>query len=167
MRIVTIDNASATQTEHPTRAMVRTFFQTLIPALPLLVLAVPPVIDVILDETTRHGVTLPGWAYTALAGTAVACALIAAIVARVMAIPTVEAALRKLGLGAAPTDPDFGHWDGASDEATFDDLAPVVVEDSNGPDAGEPPTEGLRDTTDLSDLEPDLTPPPPGYEPRH
>ena len=96
MRIITTENASATQTEHPTRAAVRTFIQTLIPALPLLVLAVPPVVEVILDETTRHGVTLPGWAYSALAGTAVVCALIAAIVARIMAIPAVEKALLRL-----------------------------------------------------------------------
>lgn len=147
MHIITTENASATQTEHPTRAAVRTFIQTLIPSLPLLVLAVPPVIEVILDETTRHGVTLPGWAYTALAGTAVVCALVAAIVARVMAIPAVEAALRKLGLGAAPTDPDFGTWDGGSDEAEVDDLS---------------------DEAELQAVEEvDLTPPPAGYEPRH
>ena len=147
MKIITTENASATQTEHPTRAAVRTFIQTLIPALPLLVLAVPPVVEVILDETTRHGVTLPGWAYSALAGTAVVCALIAAIVARIMAIPAVEKALRGIGLGAAPTDPDFGTWDGGSDEAEVDDLS---------------------DGTELQAVEEvDLTPPPEGYEPRH
>lgn len=147
MKIITTENASATQTEHPTRAAVRTFIQTLIPALPLLVLAVPPVVEVILDETTRHGVTLPGWAYSALAGTAVVCALIAAIVARIMAIPAVEKALRGINLGAAPTDPDFGTWDGGSDEAEVDDLS---------------------DEAELQAVEEvDLTPPPAGYEPRH
>lgn len=103
MRHITTPNASASQTEHPWRAALRTFIQTFIPAAALFTLAVPPVVDIILDEVGKAGLELPGWAYAALTGLSVGTALIAAIVARIMAIPGVEAALRKISLGAAPS----------------------------------------------------------------
>lgn len=143
MRIVTIDNASATQTEHPARAAVRTFIQAFIPAAALFVLAVPPVVDVILDEVGKAGLELPGWAYAALTGLSVGTALIAAIVARIMAIPGVEKALRSIGLGAAPTEPDFGTWDGDEVEADVDDLAQEPTD--------EPTDLGVIDTIDPDD----------------
>lgn len=93
---------TSTQVQHPNRASVRTFIQTLIPALAVLVVAVPPFVDIVLDEVGKAGVNLPEWLYLALTGASVACALVAAIVARVMAIPGVEKVLEKIGIGAEP-----------------------------------------------------------------
>lgn len=94
--------STPTQVQHPTRASVRTFIQTLIPALAFFVVAVPPFVDIVLDEVGKAGVTLPGWAYAALTGASVVCALVAAVVARVMAIPGVESGLERIGIGAKP-----------------------------------------------------------------
>lgn len=103
-KIVTTPNAAASQTEHPWRATLRTFVQALIPSLAGFVLVVPAIVSVVVDEFARAEVVLPGWAYTGLVGLSVACALVAAIVARIMAIPGVEASLRTVGLGAAPDE---------------------------------------------------------------
>lgn len=94
--------STPTQVQHPARASVRTFFQTLIPALAFFVVAIPPFVDIVLDEVGKAGVTLPGWAYAVLSGASVVCALIAATVARVMAIPGVEERLERIGFGAKP-----------------------------------------------------------------
>lgn len=93
---------TSTQVQHPNRASVRTFIQTLIPALAVFVLAVPPFVDIVLDEVGKAGVSLPEWAYLGLTGASVACALVAAIVARVMAIPGVERVLERIGFGSTP-----------------------------------------------------------------
>lgn len=93
---------TSTQVQHPNRASARTFIQTLIPALAVLVLAVPPFVEIVLDEVGKAGVELPEWAYLGLTGASVACALVAAIVARVMAIPGVEKMLERIGVGANP-----------------------------------------------------------------
>jgi hypothetical protein len=63
---------TSTQVQHPDRASVRTFIQTLIPALALLVVAVPPFVDIVLDEVGKAGVNLPEWLYLALTGASVA-----------------------------------------------------------------------------------------------
>ncbi|SMY01018.1 hypothetical protein BSP239C_03169 [Brevibacterium sp. 239c] len=93
---------TSTQVQHPNRASVRTFIQTLIPALVLVFVAVPPFVDIVLDEVGKAGVELPEWLYLALTGASVACALVAAIVARVMAIPGVEKVLERFGVGTTP-----------------------------------------------------------------
>lgn len=143
MRHITTPNAAASQTEHPWRATLRTFIQAFIPAVALFILAVPPVVDIILDEVGKAGLELPGWAYAALTGLSVGTALIAAIVARIMAVPAVEKALRSIGLGAAPTEPDFGTWDGDEVEADVDDLAQEPTD--------EPTDLGVIDTIDPDD----------------
>ena len=117
---ITTRNASATQTEYPTKASIRTFVQSLIPSAALFLLVVPQFVDIVLEEFGNAGVTLPGWAYAVLTGLAVACGLIAAIVSRVMAIPGVEKWLREhLGvLSAAPSHPERLVEDTPATEAT-------------------------------------------------
>ena len=103
----------ATQVRYPGRATVRTFLQTWVPALALLVLALPEVVEVVDAEA---GAYLPDNARVVLAGIATGAAVLAAIVARVMALASVTAFLeRTRGLGwlapapvppNPPTDPD-------------------------------------------------------------
>lgn len=186
MKIITTENASASQTEHPWRATVRTLIQSALGAgvtiLGILIL-VPGAMDELAAALGEVGVVVP--------------ALLVAlppVIARIMAIPGIEKALRGIGLGAAPAEPDFGHWDGASDEADADDLHVPDPDPTLGPDeeaevideAGEPPLLDIGPTTygpdeeksvvedlDESSLERaarderDDTPPPEGYEPRH
>lgn len=92
----------STQVQHPARAAVRTFIQTLVPSLVLFVVAVPPVVEIVLDEVGKAGVELPSWLFAALTGASLACALVASIAARVMAIPGVEKFLKSIGIGAEP-----------------------------------------------------------------
>ena len=103
-KVVTVPDAAASQTEHPWRATVRTFLQAAVLAFPLM-LALPEVLAVVDQEL---GAFLPenvrGW----LAGAAAVISAGAAAVARVMAIPTVEALLRQVGLGAAPSEVGAG-----------------------------------------------------------
>lgn len=94
--------ALSTQEAHPNKASVRTFIQTLIATLVLIVPFVPMVVDIVLDEFGKAGVEPPGWLYAALTGAAVACALVAAIITRIMAIPGVNSWLKKLGIGSEP-----------------------------------------------------------------
>lgn len=109
---------TSTQVQHPNRASVRTFIQTLIPALAVLVVAVPPFVDIVLDEVGKAGVELPSWAFLALTGASVACALVAAIVARVMAIPGVERVLEKIGVGSTPKSERLAELTAAEEDAT-------------------------------------------------
>ena len=51
--------SNSTQVRHPVRASVRTFIQTLIPAVAVLVVAVPPFVEIVLDEVGKVGVSLP------------------------------------------------------------------------------------------------------------
>lgn len=106
--------STPTQVQHPTKASVRTFIQTLIPSVVLFVVVVPPFVDIVLDEVGKAGVTLPGWAYAALTGASVVCALVAAIVARVMAIPGVESGLERIGIGAKP-QPTLAEYNAEAD----------------------------------------------------
>lgn len=193
-RPIETPNASATQTENPGRASTRTFVQAW--ALPtiLIVLAAPELFKLAFQVVEDHGGTVPPWLVAAAAGVTTTIALIAQLSARIMAIPGVEKALRETPglrwLAAAETETDIGHDGDDSEEYEEDDPLgllggdlhsesfavddeegyrpdPNALEDSNGTTEGEPIGPGLRDTTDLSDLEPDLTPPPDGYEPRH
>lgn len=92
----------ATQEEHPNKASVRTFVQTVIGAAIVIVPIVPVVVNIILDEFGKAGVEPPGWLFAALSGIAVGAGLIAAIVARIMAVPGVNDFLKKIGLAPKP-----------------------------------------------------------------
>ena len=102
-------DARPTQVDRPWRATIRTALQVGIPTLVALGIAIPLVVQAILDEATKAGVELPGWFTGALVGLAAAVTLVSAILARVMAIPGVEEFLRRhrlvRGLAAAPPPP--------------------------------------------------------------
>lgn len=80
-----------TQVRYTGRAVVRTFFQTYIPALLVLGVVVPYAVQVIMDT---FGDVLPGWARAALIGTATVLAGLASILTKIMGHPKVEAFLR-------------------------------------------------------------------------
>lgn len=186
MKIVTTNNASATQTEHPARAAMRTFIQAWIPGIIGALVVVPEIVRIVLDEFTRSNVEPPEQLRLILVAIATGAAIVSAVIARVMAIPAVERALRTLGLGAAPTDPDFGNWDGLDSEdvepvgdgaddpddatAVDGDAAPDGDADGEGytvTSAFRPESAGDADPEDDPGTEVDATPPPDGYEPRH
>ena len=133
-------NVAASQTEHPWRATARTLIQSILGAggavLGILIF-VPGAMDELAAALGEVGIVVP----------AVLIAL-PPVIARIMAIPGVESALRGIGLGAAPK------------------VEPV-------PDPDESPVEEPADDAEDADLEEmaadevDLTPPPAGYEPRH
>ncbi|WP_420733188.1 hypothetical protein [Brevibacterium luteolum] len=86
---------AASQTEHPWRATVRTLIQSTLGAaltiVGILVLT-PGAMEELSDALGEVGIVVP----------AVLIAL-PPVIARIMAIPGVEAALRKISLGAAPS----------------------------------------------------------------
>lgn len=90
---------ASTQQQYPARASWRTAVQTGISVLVTLGLVLPLVVQIISDEV---GYLLPkawlGW-LVAIAG---AVASVAAALARIMAIPAVDAALRRFGLSSTP-----------------------------------------------------------------
>ena len=135
MRHITTPNASASQTEHPWRATVRTFVQSVLGVAVTIggiLILTPGAMDELAAALGELGIVVP----------AVLIAL-PPVVARIMAIPGVEAALRSIGLGAAPTEPDFGTWDGDEVEADVDDLAQEPTD--------EPTDLGVIDTIDPDD----------------
>ncbi|MFB9776348.1 hypothetical protein [Brevibacterium otitidis] len=120
MKIITTPNAAASQTEHPWRATARTLVQSILGALAalgLIFLLVPGAMDELAGALGELGIVIP----------AVWIAL-PPVIARIMAIPGVEAALRKISLGAAPAemvrvDPSQipGDWAGAdSDDVDYE-----------------------------------------------
>lgn len=184
MRIITTENASASQTEHPWRAAIRTFIQAAIVAFPAL-LALPEIVKVVDEE---FGEMLSSELRADLLILAGVVSAGSAALARIMAIPGVEKALRGIGLGAAPSEPNFGHWDGEPDAAEVYDLDgpdphPLDTDDGDADPEGdaddeEPaldvPDDDERDADPegpddeaAAAVEVDLTPPPDGYEPRH
>ncbi len=90
-----------TQVRHPNKAALRTFVQTLLAAVALLGLVVPEVVDIILEETDGN---LPDGFRVVLLAASAGVATIAAIVARIMAIPAVEVLLRRVGLASTPKE---------------------------------------------------------------
>lgn len=186
MKVITTDNASATQTEHPWRSALRTVLQVALFAYPVF-LALPEILKII-DEDL--GDFLPDEARAQLLLIATVIAAGAGAIARIMAIPAVEKALRKIGAGAAPTQSTLEGWtdagtdevipiddstqeevadgDDAEPEGLADDETPEPVTTSEAHDDAEP--EGPADNEDLEALaaaEVDDTPPPEGYRPRH
>lgn len=91
-------NVAASQTEHPWRATARTLIQSILGAavtvVGILVLT-PGAMDELAAALGEVGIVIP----------AVLVAL-PPVIARIMAIPGVEAALRSIGLGAAPKTDD-------------------------------------------------------------
>jgi hypothetical protein len=88
-----------TQTRYPARAALRTAVQTALAVIPILGLVVPEVVRIILEESGESmPANLRGWL---LAASAVVVA-VASMLARIMAIPAVNDALRKVGLSATP-----------------------------------------------------------------
>lgn len=186
MKVITTDNASATQTEHPWRATVRTLIQTALGAgltIVGILIFVPGALDEFAAALGDLGIVIPA-----------AVIALPPVIARIMAIPGIEKALRTIGAGAAPTELTFGDWTGADadevvpvdDEPTEDDVAdgedaepegladdeesqePAFAEVIYGEEDAEP--EGPVDDEDpeaLAAAEVDDTPPPEGYQPRH
>lgn len=94
---------TTTQQLHPIRAALRTFLQSWLPGLVIALVVIPDVVQIILDEVNKNGVVLPDWLGLALAGIVTACAVVSAVLARIMAIPAVDRVLeRLLSLGSAP-----------------------------------------------------------------
>lgn len=184
MKIITTENASASQTEHPWRATLRTFIQSVLGALVALgaiFLLVPDAMDELAEALEGVGIVVP----------AVLIAL-PPVIARIMAIPGVEKALRGISLGAAPTEREhFGHGsEEVVDHAAFDDLSspdPFPLDDDEGDadpegppdgeteeapevledDEGDADPEGLSVLEAAAAAEVDTTPVPEDYEPRH
>src|SRR5690606_20171571 len=91
---------STTQQEHPVRAALRTFLQVWLPGLAAALVVIPEVVQIIVEET---GDAMPENLRLVLAGIVTACAVVSAILARIMAIPAVDRLLeRLLSLGSAP-----------------------------------------------------------------
>lgn len=91
---------ATTQQEHPVRAALRTFLQVWLPGLLAALVVIPEVVQIIVEET---GDAMPENLRLVLAGIVTACAVVSAILARVMAIPAVDRLLeRLLSLGSAP-----------------------------------------------------------------
>ena len=90
---------AASQTEHPWRATARTLIQSILGAggavLGILIF-VPGAMDELAAALGEVGIVIP----------AVLIAL-PPVIARIMAIPGIEAALRRIGLGAAPRTDDY------------------------------------------------------------
>ena len=87
-------NVAASQTEHPWRATARTLIQSLLGAVLTIVgilVLTPGAMDELAAALGEVGIVIP----------AVLVAL-PPVIARIMAIPGIEAALRRIGLGAAP-----------------------------------------------------------------
>lgn len=91
-----------TQQQHPARAAARTFVQTWLPQLLTALVVIPAIVQIVVDEVNKHGVVLPDWLGLALAGVLTVCALVSAALARIMAIPAVDAWLRHVGMSSAP-----------------------------------------------------------------
>ncbi|WP_130012127.1 hypothetical protein [Serinicoccus sediminis] len=87
--------STATQTRHPWRAVVRTSLQVGVPAVLALGLVVPEVVRIVLEEVGAR-TDVPDWLRVALLGTAAVVTAVSAILARVMAIPQVEALLERV-----------------------------------------------------------------------
>lgn len=91
-----------TQQQHPLRAAARTFVQSWLPQILAALILVPLVVEAITQTATEYGIPLPGWLGLALAGVVTACAAGSALLARLMAIPAVDAWLRHVGMSSAP-----------------------------------------------------------------
>lgn len=90
---------TTTQQQHPAKATVRTFVQVWIPGILLALTVIPAIAQAILDEV---GEVLPDGVRLVLAGVVTVAAAVSAVLARIMAIPAVDAFLRRFGLSSGP-----------------------------------------------------------------
>lgn len=108
MKHITTPNASATQTEHPNRATVRSFVQAWFVPTVLILLAAPTLFETAFTVVEENGGQVPPELVAAAAGITTTIAVISAVVTKIMAIPGVESALRKSKLfswlSAAPLE---------------------------------------------------------------
>lgn len=88
-----------TQVDFPGRAVLRTIVQVGIPAVLLLGVLTPQIVEIILEES---GETMPASVQVWLLSISGAITALSAILTRVMAIPQVNDALGKLHLSAKP-----------------------------------------------------------------
>lgn len=90
---------ATTQTDYPWKATLRTLVQVGIPAFVTLVGILPLIIQIILEEL---GEQMPDGLRLWLVGVAALLTAVATALARIMAIPAVNAFLTRWGLGATP-----------------------------------------------------------------
>lgn len=96
---VAITTATVPEIWYKAKRAVRTIVQTLIVLVPIANAVAAAIIGYLNDQTD---VTVPGWVFLVLNGIVVATALLAGLVARIMAVPGVNAWLVKIGLGSVP-----------------------------------------------------------------
>lgn len=89
----------ATQVAYPGRTVLRTLVQIGIPSFVGLVVVVPLIIQIVLEELGEH---MPESLRLWLVGAAAVITATGLAITRVMAIPAVNAWLGKLGLAATP-----------------------------------------------------------------
>ena len=116
---MTTQNAP-TQVRFSARSVARTILQTIVPAVIALGFVVPEIVEIVLEQS---GESMPEGLRGILLGTSAAVAAVAGGLARVMAIPRVEAFLRSQR---------FLRWLAAEPEP----LPPVDVVDDPAPVAG-------------------------------
>ena len=114
------DLTQPTQVRYSSRSVVRTILQTIVPAAIALGFVVPEVVEVVLDAA---GESMPDNLRAILLGISAVVAATAGAIARIMAIPKVEAFLRS---------GRFTRWMAAEPRP----VPPVDVD----PSAGNPPT---------------------------
>jgi len=90
---------AATQVVYPWKAALRTAVQVGIPTVLTLAVVLPEIVQIVLDE---FGETMPEAVRLWLLAAAGAITGVAVVLTRVMAIPSVNAFLTRLGLGATP-----------------------------------------------------------------
>lgn len=96
---VALTAATVPEIWYKAKRVARTIVQTLIVLVPISNTLAATIISYLNEQTD---VTVPGWAFVALNGVVVVTALLAGLVARIMAIPGVNAWLVKIGLGSVP-----------------------------------------------------------------
>ena len=91
--------APTTQTAYPWKATLRTLVEVGIPAFGVALLVAPQVLQILAEEL---GAVLPESVTAWLLAAAGTVTLVAGALARIAAIPAVNALLTRIGLGAAP-----------------------------------------------------------------
>lgn len=91
--------AVTTQQAYPWRATARTVVQTILGIVIAAGVVIPLAVSIVHEELASF---LPEQVTTTLTTLAVVSAAISAAVARIMAIPAVDAALRSVGLSSSP-----------------------------------------------------------------
>lgn len=96
---IAVTTATVPEIWYKTKRVVRTITQALVVLVPIVNLVGLAVIGYLNEQTD---VTPPSWLFAALNGIVVATALLMGLVARIMAVPGVNAWLVRIGLGSVP-----------------------------------------------------------------